>query len=332
MRKRVVVVIVIAFGIIVAYLIRSPSVDKEEESAATVPALATASQQSQKPANNPGTSAAPAGTLGVASSASTGERPKDVCTELADRRRAREQAALDAEPKDPAWAYPMEQKLREFTAGRFQAQQIEVTAIDCKTNFCEIKAESLAPEMSEQFNKVMSAATEQPWNDFTGIASSHDADSGKQVLHYARLSRRQANQTAREEPDDMQIAVLRAEEQALTACSEQAYERQERARAAQEAEPRDSSWADPMEQLLRQHITAQLVKHPVGHMEIACRATFCKIKATGNTADSQLAFQKVSQEAAAEPWSDLQNSGYSGGSYGDDWHAEVTLQRRGAGR
>jgi hypothetical protein len=221
----------------------------------------------------------------------------------------------------------MEQKLREFMTPQLQAKQIDLTAIECKTNFCEIRAETVGAELSEEFNKVMSAAREQPWSDFTGFAFSHDADSGKQVLHYARLSRRQAKPTAREEPDDMQTAVVRAEEQALTACSEQAYEQQERARAAQEAEPRDSSWADPMEQLLRQHIIGQLVKHPLDRLEINCKTTFCQLKATGRTKESQAAFQKVSQEVAAEPWADLRVGEGGSGSYGDIWRADVRLYR-----
>ncbi len=51
---------------------------------------------------------------------------------------AREQAARDAEPKDLAWAYAMEQKLRQFTMPRFQADEIDLTAIDCKTSFQDL--------------------------------------------------------------------------------------------------------------------------------------------------------------------------------------------------
>ena len=330
MRKRVAIVIAgIAAGLIFAYFIRSPSVDKDEASAATVPALATAPQQSQELVADTETGAPTAGTLRVASSPPTGERPRDVCSELSDRRLAREQAARDAEPKDPAWAYAMEQQLREFTMPRLQADQLELIAIDCRTSFCEIRAGG-SPEVSEAFNKVIGAVPGKPWNDFTGWSITHDTDSGKR-LHYARISRGQSK-PAPEELDDMQRAVLRAEEQAQAACTAQQVERQERELAARNAESRDSSWADPMEHLLRQHITAQLVKHPFGHMEIACRATFCEIKATGKTTEAYLAFQKVSQEAAAEPWSDLLVTGSSGGSYGDDWHQEVTLTRRGAMR
>ncbi len=326
MRKRVAIVIgVVVTGVIVAYFIRSPSSDKQEASAGTAPAAATVRQQSQKQADDAGTGAPTAGTLRVASSPPTGERPRDVCWELADRRRAREQAGRDAEPKDPAWAYPMEQKLREFTMPRFQADQIDLIAIDCKTSFCEIRAGG-SPEVSEAFNKVIGVVPGKPWNDFTGWSITHDTESGKR-LHYARVSRKQSN-PAPQELDDMQRAVLRAEEQALAACTAQQIERQERELAARNAEPRDSSWADPMEQLLRQHITAQLVKHPFGHMEIACRATFCEIKASGQKMDSYLAFQKVAQEVGSEPWANLRNGEGGGSAYGESWKQEYTLYRR----
>jgi hypothetical protein len=329
MRRLVVIAIAgIAIGIVVAYFIRSRSVDTQ---AAMAPAPAGALRQSQGPGDDAGTAAPAPSTLRVATEPPTGKQRRDVCTELADRRIAREQAARDAEPKDPAWAYPMEQKLREVTAREFQASEIEVLSIDCKTNFCEITARGFAPQTSDEFGKAMNALREQPWNDFTGYSFVHDTDSAK-GLHYARFTRRQSKQTPPAELDDMQRAVLRAEEQAMAACTAQIVERQDRERAARDAEPRDSSWADPMEQLLRQHITAQLVQHPVATMEIACRATFCMIRASGKTMDSQLAFQKVSQAAAEEPWSDVLASGYSGGSIGDDWQAEVTLQRRSANR
>lgn len=58
-------------------------------------------------------------------------------------------------------------------------------------------------------------------------------------------------------------------------------------RRSREAEPRDAGWADPMEQLLRQHIATQMGKHPVGSLDVACRPTLCRIKATGKAMDSR---------------------------------------------
>lgn len=333
MRKLVVIAIAgIAIVAVAIHFMRS---------AATTPAAASAPAQSQASSHEasvemtdtrtPRASTDSESSPSVATPQTEDEQILAACSASWERKTKREQAARDAESKDPAWAYPMEQKLREVTTRAFQASEIEVISIDCKTNFCEIIARGFAPETSDEFNKAMEALSGQPWNDFTGYSFVHDTETGK-GLHTARVTRRQSKQTPRAEVDDMQRAVLHAEEQALATCAAQSAERQERERAARDAEPRDSSWADPMEQLLRQHITAQLVKHPVATLEIACRARFCTIKASGKTLDSQLAFQKVSQEAAQEAWSDLLNSGYSGGSIGDDWQAEVTLDRRSAGR
>jgi len=69
-----------------------------------------------------------------------------ACDAAWQRKTKGEQAARDAESKDPAWAYRMEQKLREYTARRFQTIPIDVTSIDCKTTFCELKAQSFSPE------------------------------------------------------------------------------------------------------------------------------------------------------------------------------------------
>jgi hypothetical protein len=83
-----------------------------------------------------------------------------------------------------------------------------------------------------------------------------------------------------------------------------------------------------MELLLRQHVTSGLVKHPVEQLRIDCRTTFCRIKASGTTRESLLAFQQVCRDAAAEPWANLR-AGESGNSgYGDSWTSETTLYRR----
>lgn len=87
-----------------------------------------------------------------------------------------------------------------------------------------------------------------------------------------------------------------------------------------------------MEQLLRQHIESQLRKHPVASLDVVCRSTFCRIKATGKVMDSKEVFRKVAQEAAAEAWSDLSAGTSGGGSSGDGWHEEVTLNRRSPSR
>jgi hypothetical protein len=230
------------------------------------------------------------------------------CDALWARRNAREQAAIDAETKDPAWAYPMEQKLREFTSRRFQSGQIEVTEIDCKTSFCELRAQGLAPETADEFNRVMETVGDEPWNDFTGFSFSHTEEAGKAV-HWARVSRAQPPQPSYPKRD--------AESEAVNACIALISKQGERERAARDAEPRDTSWADPTEQLLRQYLTEHTAKYPADRLEITCKTSFCKLVATGRTQEFAVAFQKAAQEVASEPWSHLRNGEGGGGTLPD---------------
>ena len=239
------------------------------------------------------------------------------CRALGDRRLAREKAALVAEPKDPAWAYPMEQKLREYLTRELKSGQSEVIGIDCKTTFCEIQALVLDTEGSTEFNRVISDVNEESWNDFTGRGTSASEESGK-TIYTGRLTSPQFNEP-RQPP---------AEAQAEAACLARAIEKQNRERAARDAQPKDVSWAEPMEQLLREHLTKQMVKQPVERIDIDCRTTFCKIDAKGRTNDAYLAFQREAQAVADEPWANLRNGEGGGSSYGEIWEQHYVLHRR----
>jgi hypothetical protein len=244
-----------------------------------------------------------------------------ACDAAWQRKAKGEQAARDAESKDPAWAYRMEQKLREYTARRFQTIPIEVTSIDCKTTFCELRAQSFSPEAATELTNAMNALVMQPPADFRGMSYSNTDEAGKAV-HVVQLKRLQERAGNGER--------LSAEQEA---CWKLSGLQQERERAARDAEPRDAGWADPMEQLLRQHITEKMVKHPLDRLEITCRATFCEIKASGVTPQSQAAFQKISQEAGAEPWADMETGEGGSSMYGDGnkWEASQTLYRQESG-
>ena len=259
-----------------------------------------------------------------------GERPRRTATRLTSeeqqqlaacdtawhRRREREQAARDAEQKDPAWAYQTEAQLREYTSHRFQSIPIEVTGIDCKTTYCDITAQGFTPDTAAEFNKAVDALGMQTRGNFQGVSVSHTEEGGK-TLHVAQLKRRPERPAKPEQVTAEQLA-----------CMKLASLQSEREYAARQAESRDADWADPMEQLLRQHMTTELAKHPVERLDIACKTTFCELKASGRTAESQDAFQRLAQEIAAEPWADMEAAG--GGSSGDGirWEATQTLLRR----
>ena len=262
MRKLVAIVIASVAIVVVVYLLRTPSATDAATATATATAAIAAArerrqQQSNVPAHDVSVDVTDTGT-GPPSTARQHSRPVTVpltveqrqqaaCIALAERRHAREQATLDAEPKDPTWAYSMEQKVREYLTHRLAASQIEVIGIDCKTTFCEIRVQGFAPEARAEFNAAMKAAPQSSWNDFTLMYTSESEESGKWLL-YGQLRRKQFKET-RDPPED-----ARAE----AACTARLIEKRQRELAARDAQPRDASWAEPTEQLLRQFFTMQL--------------------------------------------------------------------------
>lgn len=249
------------------------------------------------------------------------KQQQDTCDLLSERVRKRAQLAQDSEPKNPEWAYPMEQKLREFFARKFQSTQIEVTGIDCRTSFCDIKAQDLASGTGAAFKDAIATVGLEPWSTFGDYSLSHTEESGK-TLHFARVIAPVFNTGRHADPDE--------DEQALIACLDLRNQRNERELAAKEAEPRDTSWADPTEQLLRQYLVEQTAKHPIKQIAITCKTSYCEIQATGRTMDAYRAFEKAAKEAASEPWSDLRTAEGGGMTFGEDayWQQTYTVIRR----
>lgn len=316
MRNLVPIVITgVAIVAIIVYFARSPS------DTAIPAAAAPEHQQPQLPKHDDVTAEKPAP---VAAPPTAEQQEQAACRAVFERRRARERAAVDGEPKDPAWAYPMEQKLREHLTQKLRSGRLEVLGIDCKTTFCEIKALLLGPEGSDEYNDAIGDLSDaigdingKPWNDFRGWGNSLSEESGK-IFYSARVTRPQF----KESPQPSQEA------QAEAACMARSIEKQNRERAARDAESKDPSWAEPMEQLLRQYLTTQLAKHPAERIDIDCRTTYCRVTGSGRTSDSSLAFQKFAQAAADEPWANLRNGEGGGSGYGDSWKQEYFLYRR----
>jgi hypothetical protein len=239
-----------------------------------------------------------------------------ACHARWDSKKKREQAAHDAEAKDPAWAYAMEQKLREYASQRLRGTSIELKEVDCKTTFCDLLMEVFDPNSTNEMNNALEDAKKQPWSDFSGTSWAKTSDEG--TTYRVELSRRHSYRTPFESGND---------EQDL-ACTRLISDRTVRERAARDAQPRDVAWADQLEPLLRQHIMSRTGKHPPTKLDIVCKTTFCQIKAGGETEESQRLFQQVSQEAAAEPWANLRNGEAGSSGYGNRWTADVTLYRQ----
>lgn len=238
------------------------------------------------------------------------------CRALWERERKAEQAARAAETKDSAWAYATEQKLREYLSRRFRTTPIEVTAIDCKATFCEITGQGFVPESDGEFRLALQDVPQEPWSDLTSSSFSQSVEAGK-VVYSGEVRRRQSYATASEQSESPEEI----------ACMKLVSRQNQRERAVRDAQPRDHGWADPMEQLLRMHLAAQLSKHPV-EIDISCRTTVCRIKAKGQSNDALLAFQRAMMAVELEPWANMR-SGQSGTTgFGDSWTADYTMLRK----
>ena len=241
-----------------------------------------------------------------------------ACRVMWDRKRKREQAAHDAETKDQAWAYPMEQKLREYLTRGFQTIPVEVTLVDCKTTFCDIRAQGFSKENSAEFNRVVEKIRDESWNVFSGMSMSLE-EEGDKFIYIAEVRLQQSYENAGERP----------EEQAQNDdCMRLSGRQAQRQRAVHDSESKDTSWSGPMEQLLRDHIVRQMAKHPIEALEVDCRTSFCRVKAKGAVQDSLLALQKVIYEMASEPWANLRSGEAGSSGYGDRWTADFMLYRQ----
>jgi hypothetical protein len=340
MKKLVAIGALLAAFAIAAWLLRSPSAGdagtaKSPEIAAPLPSPAGRRESAEIPAAEPvePVALAPAresARAPGARSAPTQEQPSRPpaesrrdetkqlaeCRALEERQHKAEQAARAAETKDLAWAYATEQKLREYLSRRLRTTPIEVTEIDCRATFCEVRGQGFLPE-SDEFRLAVAGVLQESWSDFTWSSGYPTVQAGK-VVYSGEVRRKQSYATAFEEQEDSPE---------LMACTKLGSRQNQRERAARDAEPRDIGWADQMEQLLRMHFAAQLSKHAVD-LDISCRTTFCSIKAKGQSDDALLALQKAMTAIDSEPWANLRNGLGGPTGYGDRWTADYVLHRR----
>lgn len=114
---------------------------------------------------------------------------EQACAAMYNRRSLREQAAREAEPKDPGWSYSTEQQLLEFTAHHPQAGKFQITSVDCRTTYCELKAVGGDNESVLGFQKAMEDVRLQIWNGFTVESGSGSSSDGTRMTMYHRFRR-----------------------------------------------------------------------------------------------------------------------------------------------
>jgi hypothetical protein len=346
MKKLVVIGASLAVLAIAAWLLRSPSAGdagtaKSPELAPALPAPPVKRESAQPvpaaepvPAAQPSEPVAPAparesARAPGARSAPTEEQPSRPpaasrlaetkqlaeCRALRERQQKDQQAARAAEAKDLAWADATEQKLREYLSRRLRTTPIEVTGIDCRATFCEIRGQGFLPA-SDEFRLAVAGVHQESWSDFTWSSGYPTVQAG-QVVYSGEVRRKQSYATEFEEQEDSPE---------LIACTKLVSRQNQRERAARDAEPRDTGWADQMEQLLRMHLAAQLTRHPV-ELDIGCRTTFCKIKAKGQANDALIAFQRAMVGVESEPWSNMRSDQGAISGFSDHWTADYTMHR-----
>lgn len=176
-----------------------------------------------------------------------------------------------------------------------------MVAVDCRTYYCDIKAQTFdAEKTAKEFKEGMRALREEAWSgEFTGSGTSYEEEEGK-TFHVARIDRPR--------PPEMNRMVMRddpREARLLSDCAAISEKQQQQRRAIRDAQERDASWADSMEYRLREYMTAQLSKHPIDHLDIDCRKTFCRLQASGRTNESEAAFRNAAEDASKQSWANL---------------------------
>lgn len=110
------------------------------------------------------------------------------------------------------------------------------------------------------------------------------------------------------------------DEEATSLCAQMYTRQQQRERAVKDAEPVDIGWAYPMEQLMRQHLESRLSSDQYSALKVECRTTFCELNMAGVGTDNREQAQKLANEIAGQPWSDVVGKGNSStGGSGDTW-------------
>jgi hypothetical protein len=113
-----------------------------------------------------------------------------------------------------------------------------------------------------------------------------------------------------------------SEDEASDLCQRAYRLRAAREQAAKDAEPKDAAWAYSTEQLIRQHVEANLPADQYSVLKVECRTTYCELRLEGTSQEGRDLAEKVGLSIPSQPWSDIAQGGQSGGSDGTKWHME----------
>lgn len=118
-------------------------------------------------------------------------RMDQVCSDWFTYKGNQEEAALKAEPKDGQWAYSVEQLLQQYAASHRNASRYQITSIDCRTTYCEIRATGrLDLQANEAFQQMVSDAREEPWGEFSWRMGGGSEGVGDSLKMHQRIYRK----------------------------------------------------------------------------------------------------------------------------------------------
>ncbi|MEM6641235.1 MAG: hypothetical protein AAF610_15205 [Pseudomonadota bacterium] len=211
------------------------------------------------------------------------------------------EATRESESVDISWAYETEQLLTQYFKDRQDADELEITSIECKSTYCTINANVAAAAVSEA-NQMIRQALSEPWSTFKRNTQTRSSDAVKGRIAFSTLIERKTL------PDDYPRTALPAPPTAEACpCSTPQWRARKEAheRALRAAEPKDPDWAYAVEQQLHQLISEHPRAVELQVTTVDCRTTFCEIKATALLMPALDAFNKVIDRASLSQRFDL---------------------------
>jgi hypothetical protein len=110
--------------------------------------------------------------------------------EWQERKRAHDEAKRAAEPKDPQWAYAVEQEIHERLTEH--AEAFVAFSVECRTTWCEIRATGATPESEDIFNsQILDGALAKKPFELTNSEGTLSSSNDGTITIYLRIMRAQ---------------------------------------------------------------------------------------------------------------------------------------------
>ena len=207
-----------------------------------------------------------------------------------DANLARFHGLMAGEPRDTEWANSLEQRFRDYIAGRLSASEHIVQLVQCGTNSCELLATGYGPDVANEWLESMTDIFESgqvnEWALGTGEGRCSQEPLAPNVFGlYCIYSQNSAISAPTMPPgvlsidepfpegsfvDRVDVPEPMAE---LIESDERIYELHREL----ETETRDADWADAQEAALARHFN-DLPKLPaLSVTQIECRTTLCEV-------------------------------------------------------